>query len=49
MKQVFFRIPQRAFVLLLGLLLSVGAFAQYMSIPATIKNKRAETEKTINL
>jgi len=28
MKQVFLRIPQRAYVLLIGLLLSVGAFAQ---------------------
>ena len=41
MKQVFFRIPQRAFVLLLGLLLSVGAFAQ-ITVNGNVKDATGE-------
>ena len=41
MKQVFFRIPQRAFVLLLGLLLSVGAFAQ-ITVNGNVKDAAGE-------
>lgn len=41
MKQVFFRIPQRAFVLVLGLLLSVAAFAQ-ITVTGNVKDSTGE-------
>ncbi len=41
MKQVFMRIPQRAFVLVIGLLLSVGAFAQ-ITVNGNVKDATGE-------
>ena len=41
MKQVFMRIPQRAYVLLIGLLLSVGAFAQ-ITVNGHVKDATGE-------
>lgn len=41
MKQVFFRVPQRAFMLIFGLLLSLGAFAQ-ITVNGHVKDATGE-------